>query len=404
LHSDALDKLKEMLISEPVLQYYDSKLPLTLSVDALKDGLGAVLFQNNLPVIYASKSLTESQKKYAQIEKEALGIAFGCHRFHQYIYGRKVIVETNHRPLEAIFKKRLVLCPLRLQKILIKLQRYELIVKYKPGKELVIADTLSRTKVKCDSLFDDWEKREIEVTIGEVNVNTSKSKNKREQIRLATKLDKELNLLKNYVMEGWPEKIEQLNEETKKYWKCKELISVHDGVLYKSKRIIIPENLKSKMLKRIHFNHMGIEKCKYRARSCLYWVVMNKDIEEVVNKCQICLKYRKTNTKEPLERSEVADKPWQVVGTDFYYFQGKNYVLIVDYFSKFVEFVMIPKLTSSNPINAIKSNFSRHGVPETIRSDGGTQYTSEEFQKCVKEWNIKHIVHRVLLMRNQMEW
>lgn len=93
-----------MLISEPVLQYYDSKLPLTLSVDASKDGLGAVLLQNNLPIIYASKSLTDAQKKYAQIEKEALGIAFGCHRFHQYIFGRKVQVETDHRPLESIFK------------------------------------------------------------------------------------------------------------------------------------------------------------------------------------------------------------------------------------------------------------------------------------------------------------
>ncbi|XP_008179138.1 uncharacterized protein K02A2.6-like [Acyrthosiphon pisum] len=392
LHSDALDKLKEMLVSEPVLQYYDSKIPLTLSVDASKDGLGAVLLQNNLPVIYASKSLTESQKKYAQIEKEALGIAFGCHRFHQYIYGRKVKVETDHRPLESIFKKPLVLCPLRLQRILIKLQQYELIVKYKPGKELLIADTLSRIKSEGDSIFDDWENREVEVTIEEVNVSTSINENKREQIKSATELDKELNLLKHYVIEGWPEKREQLNEETKKYWECKELITVHDGVLYKSNRIIVPESLKSEMLKRIHFNHMGIEKCKYRARSCLYWVGMNKDIEGVVNKCQICLKYRKTNTKEPLECSEVPDKPWQVVGTDLFYFQGKNYVLIVDYFSKFVEFVMIPKLTSSNTINAIKSNFSRHGVPETIRSDGGTQYTSEEFQKFIKEWHIKHII------------
>jgi hypothetical protein len=88
-----------MLSSEPVLQYYDCKLPLILSVDASKDGLGAVLLQNNLSIIYASKSLTDTQKKYAQIEKEALRIAFGCRRFHQYIYGRKVYVETDHRPL-----------------------------------------------------------------------------------------------------------------------------------------------------------------------------------------------------------------------------------------------------------------------------------------------------------------
>jgi len=74
-----------MLISEPALQYCDSKLPSTLSVDVSKDGLGAALLQNNLPIIYASKSSTDAQKKYAQIEKETLGITFGCHRFHQYI-------------------------------------------------------------------------------------------------------------------------------------------------------------------------------------------------------------------------------------------------------------------------------------------------------------------------------
>jgi len=81
-----------------------------------------------------------------------------------------------------------------------------------------------------------------------------------------------------------------------------------------------------------------------------------------------------------------------MVGTDLFHFQGKNYVTIVDYFSKFIEFVMIPKLTSLNTINALKSNFSRHGIPVIIRSDGGTQYTSEEFQKFVKEWQIEHIV------------
>jgi len=111
---------------------------------------------------------------------------------------------------------------------------------------------------------------------------------------------------------------------------------------------------------------------------------MNKDIEEAVNRYTICLKYRKTNTKEPLECSEVPDKPWQVLGIDLFHSQGKNYVMLVDYFSKFIEFVMIPKLTSLNTINAIKSNFSRHGLPEIIKSDGGTQYTSEEFKIIIK--------------------
>jgi len=105
----------------------------------------------------------------------------------------------------------------------------------------------------------------VEINIEEVNKYTLISENKHEQFKLATESDRELNILKIYVINGWQEKREQLNEEIKKYWDSKELITVHDGVLYKSNRIIVPNNLKNEMLKKIHFNHMVIEKCKYRA-------------------------------------------------------------------------------------------------------------------------------------------
>ncbi|CAI6345716.1 unnamed protein product [Macrosiphum euphorbiae] len=87
------------------------------------------------------------------------------------------------------------------------LQHYELVVKYKPGKELCIADTLSRIESKGDTIFDDWEKREVEINIEEVNkYKISISENKRDQFKLATESDKELNMLKNYVIKVWPEK------------------------------------------------------------------------------------------------------------------------------------------------------------------------------------------------------
>jgi hypothetical protein len=197
---------------------------------------------------------------------------------------------------------------LRLQRILIKLQQYELVIKYKPGKELLIADTLSRIKSIGNSIFDDWQKKEVEITIEEVNKYALISKKKGAEFKLATESNKELNMLKSCVIEGWPDKREQLDEEIKKYWDSKKLIAVHEGVLNKFNRIIVSKSLKKEMLEKIHFNHMGIEKYRYRARTCLYWVGMNKNIE-VVNRCRICLKYRKTNTKELLECSEVPDKP-----------------------------------------------------------------------------------------------
>ena len=101
----ALDEIKKVLTSKPVLCYYDVNKPVKLSVDASQSGLGAVLLQDNQPVAYASKSLTDCQKGYAQIEKETLAIVFGCERFHQYLYGKEVEIESDHKPLEAIFTK-----------------------------------------------------------------------------------------------------------------------------------------------------------------------------------------------------------------------------------------------------------------------------------------------------------
>lgn len=142
-----------MLTKSPVLQYYNEKEPLVLSVDCSKDGIGALLLQNSAPVVYASKSLNESQKQYAQIEKEMLAIVYGCQRFHQYLFGKSFLVESDHKPLEAILQKPLNKYLLRLQRLRINLQNYDLTVKYKPGSKLYIADTLSRAS-KRDSEFE----------------------------------------------------------------------------------------------------------------------------------------------------------------------------------------------------------------------------------------------------------
>ena len=142
-HQAAFNQLKQSLVEEPVLRYYDVTKPVTLSVGSSGTGLGAVLLQDNQPVAYASRALTPTQTWYAQIEKELLAIVFGCEKFHDYIYGRQVNVETDHKPLQTIFQKPLHQSPLRLQKMLMKLMHCDLDVEYKKAKELFIADTLS---------------------------------------------------------------------------------------------------------------------------------------------------------------------------------------------------------------------------------------------------------------------
>ncbi len=148
VHEKTFNDLKKILMEKPVLQFFDMKSPITLSVDSSKDGLGAVLLQHNLPVAYASKALNDTQRNYAQIEKETLAVVFGCEHFHQYIFGKSFTVESDHKPLEAIFKKGLDKCPIRLQRMRIRLQPYDFNLIYKPGRELLLADALSRSYIE----------------------------------------------------------------------------------------------------------------------------------------------------------------------------------------------------------------------------------------------------------------
>lgn len=143
-HKAAFQRIVQTLRESPVLKYFDPSKKIVVSVDASKHGLGACLLQDNLPVSYASKALNETQINQAQITKELLAIWFGLFKFHEYVFARHVTVETDHKPLLSIVNKPLNKVPARLQRIRLTLQRYEFTLVYKPGKQLILADTLSR--------------------------------------------------------------------------------------------------------------------------------------------------------------------------------------------------------------------------------------------------------------------
>ena len=143
-HKKSWKQVKQLITREPVLKYFDPSKEVTLQCDASESGLGAVILQEGQPIAFSSRALTSTERNYAQIEKEPLSIVHGCTRFDQYVYGRSITVQTDHKPLETIFKKSLLSAPKRLQRMLLQFQRYSLNIVYKPGKELFIADTLSR--------------------------------------------------------------------------------------------------------------------------------------------------------------------------------------------------------------------------------------------------------------------
>ena len=136
-YADALARVKEMIVTAPVLAYYDVSKPVVIQCDASQTGLGAALLQEGCPVAYSSRVMTPIEQNYAQIEKELLSIVFACEKFDQYISGRSdVVVQSDHKPLETIFKKPIHSSPKRLQRIRLRLQNYDIQVEYKKGSRL----------------------------------------------------------------------------------------------------------------------------------------------------------------------------------------------------------------------------------------------------------------------------
>ena len=142
--SESLQQDQRCSESATVLKFFYVKKPITVHCDASKFGLGAVLTQDDKPVSFASRSMTVAETWYAQIEKELLSVVFALERFHQFTYRQHILVENDHHPLEQIVKKKLCSAPPSLQCMLLRLQRYNFTLKYKPGKELIVADMLSR--------------------------------------------------------------------------------------------------------------------------------------------------------------------------------------------------------------------------------------------------------------------
>ena len=138
------------------LRYYDWTKPVTLQCDASLKGLGACIIQDGQPIMFASKSLMDTETCYANIERELLAIIYGCEKFHTYLYGRMFMVETDHKPLEMISLKNLTAAPAHLQRMLLHLQQYDLVITYWPGREMLLVDALTclpsrtNTEIKLD--------------------------------------------------------------------------------------------------------------------------------------------------------------------------------------------------------------------------------------------------------------
>lgn len=255
--AQAFDKLKQMITSHPTLSYFDPAKPTKISADASSHGMGAVLLQDDHPIAYASRSLTPAQQNYAQIEKEMLAIVFRCNKFHDHIYGLpSITVETDHKPLESILRKPIHAAPARLQRMILSTQKYALHVTYRPGKELLIADTLSRAPLA--DLADDLTYEEYDINI----LHTLPiSEKKLEEFKQSTKADTSLSDLVRTIQEGWPNTKAKVPIGARPYWSFRDEVTYHHDILFKGSRVIVPRSMQPSILKLVHSSHLGFDRC-----------------------------------------------------------------------------------------------------------------------------------------------
>lgn len=293
---------------------------------------------------------------------------------------------TDHRPLESILKKPIAKASPRLQRMMLQLQRYTLEVKYIPGKYMYVADTLSRAFIKGESSCGAAE--DVEVMVHSLVNNLPVSTDKMGELKEATRTDETLQQLKFTIRRGWPRKIGSLPQELQHYWNVRDELHEAEGLLFLGDRIVVPKKLRPDMLQLIHESHQSADKCKTRGRTVLYWPGMSQDIETIVGRCHICLKFRASNPKEPLIPHDVPERPWQKVAADIMTFKSRDYIVAVDCYSKYPEIALLENKTASNVIIHLKSIFARHGIPEEMMSDN-MPFASQEFTNFGRDWGIK---------------
>ena len=175
------------------------------------------------------------------------------------------------------------------------------------------------------------------------------------------------------------------------FWNYREDLSMENGLITKGARLIIPSTLRRKVLEQIHEGHLGIEKCMLKARDSVFWPGISNDIRETVEKCGIC----QASSRAAKSVGNVSDMPphaWHTLGTDLFYWNKIDYLVIRDYFSKYLIIRRLPNSSSHVVIKELGLVFTELGRPFVLRSDNRPCYSSREFHNFLSFYQVDHII------------
>uniref|UniRef100_A0A1Y1K0Y3 RNA-directed DNA polymerase n=1 Tax=Photinus pyralis TaxID=7054 RepID=A0A1Y1K0Y3_PHOPY len=370
------EKCKNMIVNSNLLVHYDVKKPIVIAVDASQYGVGAVMSHLSdgveHPIMFASSTLSNSEKNYAQIQKEALAIMFAVRKFHKYIYGRKFTLITDHLPLRTILNVKTgipTLAASRLQRWALELSAYDYEIKYKKGNENANADFFSRLpseSILNEDVLSFSEFNEIPLSVTDVSMSTKK--------------DKVIARVLEYTKKGWPDKLPDLG--LKDYFSKRHELNIENECLLWGNRLVIPFDLREKVLEILHSQHIGIARMKMLARSEVWWPSMDLHIEEHVKRCEMCQLHQNKPIDVPYTPWSKTSKSWKRLHIDFLQFKQYHFLIVVDSHSKWLDIYLMKHGTdSSKTIEKLRQSFLHFGIPEEIVSDNGPPFSGEEYKK-----------------------
>ena len=278
--------------------------------------------------------------------------------------------------------KHLSDAPPRLQRLLLKLQPYDIIIKYVPGKDVPVADALSRISPSGKT-----EIQGLDVTIHELTPELSYIQVK--SIQEAIKENQVLQLLMQQLMSEWPEHSKQLPVVLRPFWQLKDHLSIEHACITYEGRFYIPQVLREPCMKALHQGHPGMVKMKLRAKTSMYWIGINREIEEHVMQCEPCHVCSNFQQKEPAISMEVPSRSWERVGADLFMQGGRWFLLVADYYSKYPWIFPLMTQTSKDVISAFKLCFPDYGIPEEVICDNRNQFKSREYQEFAATYGFK---------------
>lgn len=396
----AVQTLKDSLTSDTTMSYFYPGRETELIVDASPVGLGAILCQKDekgvkYMVAYASRSLSDVERRYSQTEKEALAIVWSCEHFHLYIYGHPFILVTDHKALEIIWNNPRSKPPARIERWGLRLQPYNFKVEYRKGADNP-ADYMSRHPI-CSQAGDSTRATKVaEEYVDFIASHATPKAMTLTEIKTETLRDPILQEVSTLIRDNTWHKIDKSRHaDTLKQFRqvSSELTTSHTSdIILRGTRIIIPTALQDRVLQLAHEGHQGIVKTKALLRTKVWFPDIDRKAEAVVRSCLACQANTPVAYTEPLKMSVLPEAPWHSVSADFYgpLPTGEYLLVIVDDYTRYPVVESVRSTSANTVIPVMDKVFSMFGIPRVVKTDNGPPFNGDQFSQFADYLGFHH--------------